>query len=126
MIESGTTLKENVVADTAMLDNAVQVVEDDRVSQAGTDVLLDSTGLLVAGDLRPHKNCTPLTQIRRSLRLESQFGKLILNRDPQFLGLLLQKRAGPGGTDIVHSKVYHRPLLETGLGPPAMHLVHGR
>ena len=60
-IERGSALEEDALADSAVADNAIQIIRNYRISQAGNKVAPLGPLLLVAQQVRLHKHRASLT-----------------------------------------------------------------
>ena len=112
VVVGGAPLEVDHVADVAAADDPVQVVEGDRVRQA-RDQVRNRLGLVEpAGDVALHEHRAALAELGRRGRRQRQPGELVLDADPELLGLLLEERPGAGGARLVHREVDDDAVLE--------------
>ena len=100
------------VADVAAADDPVQVVEGDRVRQPRDQVRNRLALVQPAGDVALHEHRAALAELGGRGRRERQPGELVLDADPELVGLLLEERPGAGGARLVHREVDDDAVLE--------------
>ena len=100
VIEGRPALEEDVLAHAPVLDHAVEVVEHNRVGQAGGQIGGIHPRLLMLEQLRLHEHRAALPQVRRGLPGERRARKLLLDGDAELLRLLLEERAVPAAQTL--------------------------
>ena len=95
-------------------DDALEIARQ-GVTEPGQDVGQRHAPLLQMNHVGLGKDSTARGEACRLFGLQGQCRKLVLNAHTQPLGLLIEKRAGAGGTEHIHTKVRQHGLPGVGV-----------
>ena len=114
-------LKEDPLPHPSLTHDAVQVVADDGIGEAAHQLVEACAHLLVVDDVGLHEDGAPLPKPDRKAAFQRLPAELLLDIDPQLLGLLLEIRARPRRARVVHLEVDDHAVRQAdvlGVLPP--------
>ncbi|GAK51069.1 hypothetical protein U14_02311 [Candidatus Moduliflexus flocculans] len=114
-IRGHTALKENLVTDAPVADDAVEIVFDNRIAQSGDEFVHFRALLLVEDEIGFHEHGAAFAEADRRFRAERERAEFAFDADAELFGLFFKERAGSGGAGVVHFEIHDDRLVNADI-----------